>query len=124
MKRIIILGGGAGGAVTAHRLSKRLRGEVELLLVDKSQYHEFRPSYLRVAMGVREPDDIRRPLSLLSNKCVKVVNDEVLEIDAANRMVKMKANGISYDYLVVSLGAEIKPEHLKGSEHILFLENH
>jgi len=35
MKRIVILGGGAGGAVVAHRLSKRLKDDAEIILVDK-----------------------------------------------------------------------------------------
>lgn len=64
MKRILILGGGAG-VVVASRLSKMLKDKVSITLVDKNRYHEFRPSYLWLAMGTRKPDDIRRELILL-----------------------------------------------------------
>ncbi len=118
-KRIVILGGGAGGAVVAHRLSKRLKDMSEIILIDKNEHHEFRPSYLWIATGLREPDDVRRPLSLFSSKGVKVINDEVTEIDPSNRVVKTSKSGnVSYDYLVVSLGAELRPEQLEGAEQV------
>lgn len=104
--KVLILGGGAGGAVVARRLSKWSRGEVEITILDKSEYHEFRPSYLWVMIGTREPDDVRRPLKLLEKYGIKVVRAEVSKIDAANRRVYTR-DGASYeyDYLVVSLGS-------------------
>ena len=118
VKRVVILGGGAGGVVTAHRLAKKLKkDEAEIILVDKSQYHEFRPSYLWVATGVREPDDIRRPLSLLTQRGIKIVNAEVREINPSDRTVKTTTQSIDYDYLVVSLGAELRQENLRGGEN-------
>ena len=107
--RVLILGGGAGGAVAANRLMKWGKGQIEVTLIDKSEYHEFRPSYLWVMVGKREPDEIRRPLKLLENKGVKYVKDTVLEIDPANRTVKGEAGSYEYDYLIVSLGAMVKP---------------
>lgn len=69
MKRVVILGGGSGGAVAASRLGKWARpGEFEVVLIDRSEWHEFRPSYLWVAVGKREPDEIRRPLAALERR--------------------------------------------------------
>ncbi len=117
MKKILILGGGAGGVVTANRLAKKLNGNAEIILIDKNPHHEFRPSYLWITMGLREPEDIRRSLSLLEGRGIKVLNDNVVAIDAANRTVKTSNQSLTYDLLVVSLGAELKPELLEGSEH-------
>jgi sulfide:quinone oxidoreductase len=65
-ERVLILGGGTGGAVAARRLSQWAKpGEVEVTLVDRSPWHEYRPSYLWVMTGRREPDEVRRPLAVL-----------------------------------------------------------
>jgi len=116
VKKIVILGGGAGGVVVSTRLCKKLK-DVEITLIDKNPNHEFRPSYLWVVTGIREPEDVSRPLKLLENKGIKVLNKEVLSIDLANRNIKLKDYVIDYDYLVISLGTELKPEYLKGSEN-------
>ena len=116
MKKVLILGGGAGGVVVASRLAKRLRDSVEITLVDKNPYHEFRPSYLWVTMGIREPDDVRRPLSLLGERGIKILNEEVRDINPAERKVKTDKRTLDYDYLVVALGAELRPDLLPGAE--------
>ena len=68
-ERILILGGGTGGAVAARRLSQWAKpGEVEVTLVDQSPWHEYRPSYLWVMTGRREPDEVRRPLAELERR--------------------------------------------------------
>lgn len=121
-KKVLILGGGTGGVVVASRLAKVLKdeikqGKVQVILVDKNKFHEFRPSYLWVATGIREPQDIIRPLEKLREKGIEFVNDEVSEIDPDKQKVKLAGgNEIEYDYLVVSLGTVLKPEKIKGIE--------
>lgn len=118
MKRVLVLGGGAGGAILASRLSKKLRGRAEIVVVDKSLYHEFRPSYLWVAMGVREPDDVRRPLNMLEKRGVRFINEEIVKIDLADRRVATDRRTIEYDYLAISLGAVLRPDLVRGLEKI------
>ena len=83
MKRVVILGGGSGGAVAAKRLGRWSKeGEFEVVLIDRSRWHEYRPSYLWVMTGKREPAQVRRELSILSERYgTQVVNDEVTAID-------------------------------------------
>ena len=83
MKRVVILGGGSGGAVAAKRLGRwSQEGEFEVVLIDRSRWHEYRPSYLWVMTGKREPDQVRRELSILSKRYgTRVVNAEVTAID-------------------------------------------
>ncbi len=109
MKRVVILGGGSGGAVAAKRLARWSHdGEVEVVLIDRSPWHEYRPSYLWVMTGRREADQVRRPLSLLSDLYgTRVVQAEVTSIDADARRVEAGAEGFDYDFLIVSLGAEL-----------------
>ena len=63
VKRVVILGGGSGGAVAGKRLGRWAKeGEFEVVLIDRSRWHEYRPSYLWVMTGKREPEDVRREL--------------------------------------------------------------
>ena len=117
MKEIVVLGGGAGGAIAASRLSKMLKDKASITIIDKNPYHEFRPSYLWVAMGIREPNEIRRELRLLENKGIKFVNSNVESINPSDRYVLADGSRIKYDYLIISLGSELKPEQIKGLEH-------
>jgi sulfide:quinone oxidoreductase len=43
--RILILGGGSGGLVSANKLAKIFKDQAEITLIDRNTYHEFMPSY-------------------------------------------------------------------------------
>jgi sulfide:quinone oxidoreductase len=119
MKRVVILGGGSGGAVAAKRLARWSKeGEVEVVLIDRSRWHEYRPSYLWVMTGRREPDEVRRELSLLTQRYgTKIVNAEVRAIDPGAQRVETSSGGFDYDFLLVALGAELRSSHdLTGLE--------
>ncbi|MFN3805018.1 MAG: NAD(P)/FAD-dependent oxidoreductase [Pyrobaculum sp.] len=103
-KRLLILGGGAGGLIVAREVAPV--GDVEVTLVDMKERTEFRPSYLYVAFGYRKPEQISMPLEYLKRRGVNFVKAKVLHIDPANRTVKTTAGDLKYDTLVVSLGAE------------------
>jgi sulfide:quinone oxidoreductase len=111
MKRVVVLGGGSGGAVAAKRLARWSReGEVEVVLIDRNPLHEYRPSYLWVMTGKREAEDVRRPLSILSDLYgTQVVEGEVSSIDPTAQRVETSAGGFDYDFLITSLGAEMAP---------------
>ena len=110
MKRVVILGGGSGGAVAAKRLARWGKpDEFEVVLIDRSPWHEYRPSYLWVMTGKREPDEVRRPLSTLATRYgTRVVEDEVTAIDVARQRVETASDAFDYDFLIVSLGAELR----------------
>jgi len=103
-----------GGLVAANMLSKKLGKRHEVMLVEKKTKYEFTPSYLWLMMGWREPLQITRNLSLLTNKDIAYVNGEVLGIDPSNRLVKTTTKNLTYDYLIVALGAELVPEAIPG----------
>jgi sulfide:quinone oxidoreductase len=119
VKRVVVLGGGSGGAVAAKRLGRWAKeGELEVVLVDRKLHHEYPPSFLWVMTGKREPDDVRRELSILESRYgTRVVNAEVTGIDPAAQRVETSAEGLDYDYLIVALGAELRrTDELAGLE--------
>lgn len=113
-KRIVILGGGIGGLVVANRLRKKLAREHEIILVDRKTRHEFNPSFLWVLTGEREVPQVCKDLQLLEKKGIQYLNAEVQNIDVRNKQVKTSVKSISYDFLVIALGAELSPESIPG----------
>lgn len=121
--RIVILGGGAGGLVAAHRLRKRLPREHRIVLIDRSPDHLFSPSLLWLMTGQRRSEQIRRPLERLGRKGIEVHRGEVRSIDLSKRIVFTESGEFAFDHLVISLGAELAPETIDGfarSAHNLY----
>lgn len=78
------------------------------MLIDRSPWHEYRPSYLWVMTGKRTPEQVRRPLSILAERYgTRVVQAEVTSIDTDAQRVETDSEGFDYDFLIVSLGAEM-----------------
>ena len=61
-KQIVILGGGAGGTMTANRLRRRFeQDEAEIHVVDRDDRHVYQPGLLFVPFGLAQMDEIVRP---------------------------------------------------------------
>lgn len=114
MSQIIILGGGFGGIVAATRLRKCLGNEHKVILVDKCREHLFAPSLLWLILDARKPENIQRDLSVLNKKGIEYVNAEVQRIDTAKKSVITSSSELNYDYLIISLGAELAKDSIPG----------
>ena len=109
-KTILILGGGMGGLVAANELKKKTGKDARIVLIDKSQAHVYAPAFLYLMLGKRRAEKIQKSLFLLKRKGIEVVNEEIVKIDPKNRTVKTQSNDYKFDYLIISLGAELAPE--------------
>lgn len=103
--RIVIIGGGFAGI----SLAKKLRNQkVQVVLLDKHNYHNFQPLMYQVATGGLEPDSIAYPI----RKVVQEFKDvyfrlaEVREIDTLNNKVIADIGELKYDYLVIATGSK------------------
>lgn len=122
MARVLVLGGGSGGLVVAHQLARHLKDtDHQVILINRSANHVFMPSLPWVATGLKEPEEVQRPLRLLERQGAHVIQGQVQEVDTAHRRVKVDHETIPYDFLVVSLGAQMRPDLLPGSEAVYFL---
>lgn len=100
---VIIVGGGFGGLSAA----RALRGaSLRVTLIDKRNYHLFRPMLYQVATGLLSADEIAGPLrSILSGqKNIAVLLDEVTGITAKQRTVHLKHRDLPYDFLILATG--------------------
>jgi sulfide:quinone oxidoreductase len=119
MNRILILGGGVGGTLTANLLVKRLRrqldrGEVSISVVDATGRHTYQPGFMYIAMGGERAERLRRPERGLLDKRVSLLVGEVTRVDEESRTVWFSdGQRIGYDYLVIATGARIVPEALE-----------
>jgi sulfide:quinone oxidoreductase len=113
-KQIVILGGGSGGVVAATHLGRNIGERHDVILIDKRPDHIFMPAFLFVMVGERQSHDISRSLKRLEQRNVKFIQSEVLGIDPARQEVKLINQTVSYDYLIVSLGLQTRPDLVPG----------
>lgn len=113
-KTIVILGGGTGGLVAANRLKKKAGRNARVILIDKSSNYIYAPSFLWLMLGKRQAEKIQKPLSLLRRKGIEFINEEIIKIDPESKLIKTQNKNLQYDYLIVSLGAELVPEKISG----------
>jgi len=113
-KTVLVLGGGTGGIVAAHRLRRLLPGPSRVRLIERSAEHVFQPSLLWLMIGEREPATIQRPLPRLNRRGIEVEQGTIEEIDARARAVRVGGREQTGDALIVSLGAELAPEAIPG----------
>jgi len=119
MQRILILGGGVGGTLTANLLAKKLRGrvksgEVTITVIDQTGQHTYQPGFMYIAMGGERADRLQRPERGLLDPRVSLVIDEIEKVDEPTQTVHLKGGErIGYDYLVLATGSRIVPEAIE-----------
>jgi len=99
------VGAGFGGLNAARALR---RAPVNVVLLDRNNYHLFQPLLYQVATAGLEPEEIARPVRAIlrrqKNFDFRLV--EVRGVDLAQRHLDTSAGPIAYDYLVLSHGSE------------------
>ena len=120
-EHIAIVGGGTGGAVLANNLAEKLAdkidaGEVQLTLFNDDEDHIYKPVWLYVAFGQREPADGRRPLRELVDDRVDIRYDYVYDIDPEGKELELvdAIDPVGYDRLVVATGSQLDPDRVPG----------
>jgi len=93
-EHIAIVGGGTGGTVLANTLVEKLdaelaAGEVEITLFNDSGDHVYKPVWLYVAFGQREPADGRRPLREVVDNRVTIRQDYVVDVDHERKELEL-----------------------------------
>jgi NADH dehydrogenase len=102
--RVVIVGCGFGGLFAARALKK---APVDVLLIDRNNYHLFQPLLYQVASAALAPADIAQPIRLIlrSQRNALVMLAEVTRIDTAGRCVYAGEHPVPYDYLILAPGA-------------------
>jgi len=113
---VVIVGGGFGGLEVARRLEDK---PVDVLMLDKHNYHTFQPLLYQVALGSLESESIafslRKNFSSQSNFRFRIA--EVKQINSEKNTLDTTIGEIAYDYLVIATGSTTNFFGNKDIEH-------
>src|SRR6266702_2512940 len=105
--RVLILGAGFGGLELATMLSESdQRGDIDVVLIDRSDAFVFGYSKLDVMFGRTSLDAVRLPYSAIAKPGVRVLQETITAIDPEARRVTTDAGVYDADVLVVALWAD------------------
>jgi NADH:ubiquinone reductase (H+-translocating) len=104
---VVIAGAGYAGLHVALRFSSKLRNdpEVEVVLVDRHDYHQVLTELPRVAGGTRAAEAVRIPVQDVLAERVRFVQEEILGFDLDERQLATQAGPIRWRRLVLALGS-------------------
>jgi sulfide:quinone oxidoreductase len=113
--RIVILGAGTGGTLTANRLHKLYGDRAEIIVVDRDDRHVYQPGLLFVPFGLADPDEIVRSRGRQLHDGIEFRLAEVDHVDTATNVVHLAGGDeLRYDVLVVATGATLLPDETEG----------
>jgi len=103
--RVVIVGGGFAGLALAKGLEKK---DIQVVLVDKHNYHTFQPLLYQVATGGLEPDSIAFPIRKLFNNLdfYHFRLAEVTNINPDKKEIETTIGNLEYDHLVIATGSK------------------
>ena len=116
-KRIVILGAGYAGIFLATNISRSTNGNIgEVVLVDKNPYHQLLQEIHLVAAGFRTANEVKIPiLTLIEGMNIKFIQSTVKQIRPDKNLVVLELSEISYDILIICLGASTKYFNVRGA---------
>ncbi|MBA4493759.1 NAD(P)/FAD-dependent oxidoreductase [Paenactinomyces guangxiensis] len=126
--KIVILGAGYGGLMTAKGLQKELNyNEAEVTLVNQNSYHYITTKLHEPAAGTAHHDHARIAIEdVINTKKIKFIRDRVTSINLQQKEVQLEKGDepLKYDYLVIGLGSAPETFGIKGLlENALFIRN-
>ncbi|MBC29665.1 MAG: FAD-dependent oxidoreductase [Muricauda sp.] len=105
LPRVVVIGGGFAGLALVEGLKNK---EVQVVLIDRNNFHQFQPLFYQVATSGLEPDSIvfpfRKQFKGYDNVSFRLA--EVREIQASINTVITDKGKLNYDYLVLATGTK------------------
>lgn len=114
--RIVILGAGTGGTLSANRLRRAYStDEASITVVDQDDVHVYQPGLLFVPFGLARPNEIVRPRHEQLHDGIDYIQSPIDHVEIEADQVQL-ADGtkLDYDLLVVATGAALLPEETEG----------
>lgn len=120
--KIVIIGAGYGGIMTAVNLQKKLRtNEAEVILVNKNDYHYQSTALHESAAGTLHHDRTRVNIKdVINTSKITFVKDTVVSIQPEENKVTLQNGELTYDYLVIGLGFESNTFGIPGLDEHAF----
>ncbi len=122
-KRILIVGAGYSGVLTAKKLAKKLKkhSDIEITIVDKNPFHTMLTELHEVAANRVDEDSIKLSLKrIFAGRKVIIKLDTIQEIDFDKKSAVGLNNNYEYDYLVLAAGSRPKFFDVPGADEYSF----
>ncbi|MDR9456060.1 MAG: NAD(P)/FAD-dependent oxidoreductase [Salegentibacter sp.] len=105
LPRLVIVGGGFAGMSLARIL---LKEDLQVVILDRHNYHTFQPLLYQVSTSGLEPDSIAYPLRKITRSSKKAIFRlaEVNSINAEANTISTNIGDLAYDYLVIATGSK------------------
>lgn len=126
MKKIVIIGAGYAGILTAKKIAKKIKkqkrkGDVEITIIDKNPFHTMLTELHEVAAGRVDEDSIKISLKkVFAGRDIDVKLDTVTEVDFEAKTVKGEVASYAYDYLVLASGSRPTFYGIPGAEEYTY----
>ncbi|MGE5613707.1 MAG: NAD(P)/FAD-dependent oxidoreductase [Bacillota bacterium] len=123
MNRIVIIGGGYAGVLTAKKLAKKFKKDAgtSVTIIDKNPFHTMLTELHEVAAGRVEEDSIRIAFrKVFAGRKVQFVQDFVESVDFGKKTVLGRNGSYEYDYLVMAAGSRPTYFGIPGAEEHSF----
>lgn len=112
--RIVVVGGGYGGAIAAKYL-KRLDPKLEVTLIEKESNYISCPLSNEILSGERKLNDLTFDYNGLAAHGIQIVHDEIVAIDPVKQSLQGKGGtNYAYDQLILSPGVDYRWEAIEG----------
>jgi sulfide:quinone oxidoreductase len=118
--KIVVLGDGIGGIVTANLLLKQARRRklsLRLKLVGNSPVHTYQPGLLFLPFqraGYRKLSDIQKETSRFIAPDIEYIRETIRAIDTDRRIISTDSHTLDYDWLVIALGCRTLVDAIEG----------
>ncbi len=123
IRQVVVLGAGYAGLKVVLQLSaacRRRKTPLEITLIDRSRHHQLVTLLHQSATEALPADRARLPLAhLVDGARVRLLQRQVVAIDAAARVVLTDEEAVPFDRLVIALGSETRFPDVPGSRHAL-----
>ena len=123
---VLILGGGFGGLAAANEIRNNLTSsQVKITVIDKKDWFMVGFAKLWIMKGIRTFENSIGSLNQLIKKEINFLKEEIIQIDLQNKKIKTTTKVLSYDFLIIAMGAVLAPEKIPGlSENGMNLYDH
>lgn len=117
--KIVIIGAGFGGITLAKSLKNK---NVDILIIDQNNYHNFQPLMYQIATGGLEPYSIAYPVRRIfrNRKNIRFRMTKVKSVDTDKKKIKTSVGRFTYDYLIIATGSKSNFYDFDPIKNILF----